>query len=258
MDSNTVVFYNQVRKVWEEIAREGSHVGTNFQLEVHKKLLNIFQPGAYYYFIFNVGSAEFEFVSDQIQDILGYDPENLKAASFLDNIHPDDQLYFIQFEQKLAIFFRELSIEKILKYKVQYDFRIKDINGKYKRILHQLTIIEHDEYKNLLRSFGIHTDISHIKKDGKPELSFIGFDGEPSFHNIPVESTLFLPAKELFTKREKEVLKLVVNGFLSSEIAERLFISLHTVNTHRKNILRKSNCSTLPELISKTIKEGWV
>lgn len=39
--------------------------------------------------------------------------------------------------------------------------------------------------------------------------------------------------------REFEVLKLVATGLTSSEIAKNLFLSLHTVNTHRRNILEK-------------------
>ena len=39
--------------------------------------------------------------------------------------------------------------------------------------------------------------------------------------------------------REKEIINLVITGFSSSEIADDLFISTHTVSTHRKNIKRK-------------------
>lgn len=48
--------------------------------------------------------------------------------------------------------------------------------------------------------------------------------------------------------REKEVLKLVSNGKSSTEIAEELFISEQTVETHRKNIKRKLNIKTTFDL----------
>lgn len=44
---------------------------------------------------------------------------------------------------------------------------------------------------------------------------------------------------ELLTERELEVILLVVQGFFNSAIAEKLFISRHTVEQHRKNINRK-------------------
>lgn len=51
------------------------------------------------------------------------------------------------------------------------------------------------------------------------------------------------------TAREKEILRLVVKEFNSRQIAEILFISERTVETHRKNILRKTGCSNLVALI---------
>lgn len=51
------------------------------------------------------------------------------------------------------------------------------------------------------------------------------------------------------TAREVEILKLVVREFNSRQIAEILFISERTVETHRKNILRKTGCSNLVALI---------
>lgn len=53
----------------------------------------------------------------------------------------------------------------------------------------------------------------------------------------------------LLTKREKEIIALMSHGKFSREIAETLFISSHTVATHRKNILRKTECKSLPELL---------
>lgn len=51
------------------------------------------------------------------------------------------------------------------------------------------------------------------------------------------------------TAREKEILRLVVKEFNSRQIAEILFISERTVETHRKNILRKTGCGNLVALI---------
>lgn len=53
----------------------------------------------------------------------------------------------------------------------------------------------------------------------------------------------------LLTKREKEIIKLIVNGCNSRYISDALFISLHTVNNHRKNILHKLNVKGLIELM---------
>ncbi|RXK81704.1 LuxR C-terminal-related transcriptional regulator [Filimonas effusa] len=257
MGKQTLVFYNEVRKVWEEVTHNVAYTPLEFQLEIHKKLLNLFQPGNYYYFIFNVSNAEFEFVSEQIQSILGYDVKTLKASDFLNRIHAEDQPYFIAFEKQLVNFFSKLPQDKILKYKVQYDFRVRDSNDNYKRILHQLVIIEHNN-SNLLRSLGIHTDITHLKPSGTPTLSFIGLDNEPSYYNVPPDQPLLTASKERFTRREKQIIRFVLSGKNSHEIAQTLHISKHTVDTHRKKILSKSGCASWVEMSARAVTEAWV
>ncbi|MDD7343099.1 MAG: helix-turn-helix transcriptional regulator [Bacteroidales bacterium] len=53
------------------------------------------------------------------------------------------------------------------------------------------------------------------------------------------------------TEREKEVLKHLVKGFNSREISEKLFISINTVQYHRKQLLRKTLSRNVAELIGK-------
>lgn len=60
------------------------------------------------------------------------------------------------------------------------------------------------------------------------------------------------------SKREKDVLILLIEGKLSKEIGDILHISKQTVDTHRKNMIRKNNLNNTGELIGKAIRSGWV
>ena len=60
------------------------------------------------------------------------------------------------------------------------------------------------------------------------------------------------------TTSEMEIVKLIVGGLTTKEIASNRNISYHTVNTHRKNILRKLEVSNSSELIIRAIKSGWI
>src|SRR5690606_22902584 len=51
------------------------------------------------------------------------------------------------------------------------------------------------------------------------------------------------------TKREKQVLQAIANGNTSVEIAEQLFISVITVETHRRNLLQKFRAKNMIELV---------
>lgn len=57
-----------------------------------------------------------------------------------------------------------------------------------------------------------------------------------------------------FTKREIEILKLIGNGYSSSIIAEKLFISIRTVDSHRTHIMHKLNFNSASELINFAIQ----
>lgn len=58
------------------------------------------------------------------------------------------------------------------------------------------------------------------------------------------------------SKREKEILKMIADGKKSAEIASLLFISINTVDTHRKNIIAKCEVKNTAELISFANKNG--
>lgn len=64
--------------------------------------------------------------------------------------------------------------------------------------------------------------------------------------------------KNSLTQREKEVLELIVQEYTSKEIAEKLFISKQTVDTHRINIMQKTDCKTLVGLIKYAIQSGYI
>lgn len=55
--------------------------------------------------------------------------------------------------------------------------------------------------------------------------------------------------KPVLTRREKEVLELIAEGLTNGEIAEKLFVSVTTVDTHRKNLLAKFDAKNTAELV---------
>lgn len=56
--------------------------------------------------------------------------------------------------------------------------------------------------------------------------------------------------KKVFTNREKEILKLKMNGLGDKEVAEKLSISYYTVRTHIERAKSKLGCSNVIQLVS--------
>lgn len=63
---------------------------------------------------------------------------------------------------------------------------------------------------------------------------------------------------ELLTAREREVLQLLAEGKSNKEVASALHLSVHTVETHRSNILEKLNLHGTPELILYAVRKGVI
>jgi len=64
--------------------------------------------------------------------------------------------------------------------------------------------------------------------------------------------------KPILTNREREVLKLIAEGKSSKEIAALLFISVHTVERHRANLMEKLNMKKAADLVKYAIAKGYV
>ncbi|HSM46796.1 MAG TPA: response regulator transcription factor [Draconibacterium sp.] len=62
----------------------------------------------------------------------------------------------------------------------------------------------------------------------------------------------------ILTRREKEILELIAAGLTNQEIADKLFISYTTVDTHRKNLLQKFEAKNVAVLINLATKNGFL
>ena len=66
------------------------------------------------------------------------------------------------------------------------------------------------------------------------------------------------PRHAVLTRREKEILQLIVTEHTNQEIAEKLFISPHTVENHRNNLLQKLNVKNTAGLVRVALQNGLV
>jgi DNA-binding NarL/FixJ family response regulator len=104
---------------------------------------------------------------------------------------------------------------------------------------------------------------SYVLKGAGPEELFLGMHYalqdvtfiSPKLARLIVEAYLFvnrqrkaMPPLNDLTSREREIVKLIIDGKKSKEIADALFISVKTVHKHRSNILEKLGLSNLADL----------
>ncbi|MDA3916784.1 MAG: response regulator transcription factor [Deltaproteobacteria bacterium] len=86
----------------------------------------------------------------------------------------------------------------------------------------------------------------------------------PQIHNVVVSDYAANLSKDedsfssVLTLREREVFQLVVEGVKSKDIADRLFVSVKTVSSHRRQIMKKLNIKSVADLTRLAISEGMI
>lgn len=196
-----------------------------------------------YCFILNVTTDLIEYISSSITDVLGCSPEEFTMQHLFSIIHPDDLDYCRKCEYEGLKISNELYFQEHYRCSFHYSYRVKAKNEKYITIQQQYQTIEVDEYGHMLKTLVIHQKIDNYSQ--RPSDDFKVFDKSKNRSLIAVN-------KFKLTKRELQVLELVQAGFSSVDIAEKLFVSKLTIDTHRKNILNKTKSNSLLDLINKT------
>jgi DNA-binding NarL/FixJ family response regulator len=82
-----------------------------------------------------------------------------------------------------------------------------------------------------------------INGHGKGERTFSDSSGSPVVAEL--------------SRREVEILKMIGQEYSSPEIARHLFISVKTVETHRKNLMKKLGVKSMTGLLRYGLKQGW-
>ena len=204
--------------------------------------------------------ASYLFLGKNCEQILGYTYKEVIEKGFrwhvTNNIHPDDMAVFTSdvFASFLA-HTRSFPKRELPNIRFSLNVRAKRKDGVYIHALQQYTVLETDDAGNPLLTLGTWTDITAHKPDTKVVFAVSHYNKKTGFFSVITTDTF--PQKALsISKREHEVVKHILAGLSSKQIAEKLYISLHTVNAHRRNVLTKTNCKNTPELINYAMLHG--
>lgn len=125
-------------------------------------------------------------------------------------------------------------------------YRIK--SGNYIHILQQIVPVEKDESGNAFLYLSYGHDITHLKK--KPSASCVLVaPNETRFCQYSVE-TKRIEIIAPFSMQETKVLQLLSDGKQTKYMAQKLSLSPHTVDTHRRNLLAKTSCVDSTALVA--------
>jgi DNA-binding CsgD family transcriptional regulator len=167
-------------------------------------------------------------------------------------IHPHDlPLVFDTYRQTFR-FLYDLPVSDRKDYKLILNFRQRDKFGTYLNVILQLVVLELDKNGKIW--------LVLILDDILPDkISFI--EVSRRLINLKTGNICLFNSeseKKILSSREIQVLGLVSKGFVSKEIADKLYLSVNTVNNHRQNILEKVNASNTSEAVSYARNLGLI
>jgi len=189
--------------------------------------------------------AKILWASNRSTQMIGIKPEDLNAYHFFEATHPEDVPKHTLGRSKMFNLANDLyKAAKGTAY-LSINLRIRNAAGEYPDLLFQLYFFYTAIPYKTVFLFQVHTNIDSFKKRKHGYHYYAGND----LSNFRYPDQEMLMIGNPLSDREFEIVKLIESGLTSEEIAEKLFLSINTVNTHRRNILEKTGSKTMADLI---------
>ncbi len=214
--------------------------------------------------IFNIQKGYYEFISDNMSSILGYDPRKFEGE------HGVNLIFEIVMKDHAAAFMDPI-MKDIFAYLFEYstpnngkDFRfticakVKASNGLLQWYLMDTNILQLNETGQPLRTIFTMTNVHQFKKDDAIYYDVLKRDENGIYRPVLQKSISEHGPIQSLTEREYEILSFISKGYTSAQIADKLFLSLFTIQTHRKNIKRKLKCKSNGEMINYALARGII
>ncbi len=174
-------------------------------------------------------------------ELLGYDSEEVTIETIAD-FHPDDEHIVSTITYSLINYALKHPTTELGYFRSTY--RLKKKDGTYIQVLRLTKVLEKDDQNRMLSNLSLLVSLEFMEVPPiyKWEISGVGEFRQEILENI------YGHVQMSFTPREHELMSMICKGMTSAEIGKQLFISKHTVDTHRRNILRKSGCNNVMAL----------
>jgi DNA-binding CsgD family transcriptional regulator len=162
-----------------------------------------------------------------------------------EHVHSESTPQFLRFIEQLL---RYGFVEADKKFSEEQDFNLTLYKTFQNRvILKSATVLQYDTSNRVRYSIGKLMDVTSLIPYQRFSYKFIG-PGSKSIYAAFDGLTKFV---SILSPREMEILKYVGLGMASRQISEKLHLSRHTVDTHKRNIIRKLEAANSIDAFNK-------
>ncbi len=256
MRSRVVVDYQDIFETFQEFK------GASLENHVEKlrELDQLIPHSATFFCVTNTSNQSFEYVSKNFPPATNLDIEEMVEGGmqfWWSRMHQEEiQIWLKSLQDLMEFTMSNIALEDRRRMTYTWNYRIKSGNGIYKNIIQHTTPMFFDD-------------------QGKPIIGLAHYSVLEAHEILPIQAsakilnindeyeTLFYQnyggqklLSDAVTNRERDVLALLIRGYSNAETAKKLNISEHTVKTHRKNAMTKTNSKTIAQLVATCIRQG--
>lgn len=185
------------------------------------------------------------YASKQCKHMLGVESEDLDRGFFMDNVHPGDLERLALGRVKMIKIAQEIHAKKKGSALMSFTLRIRNPEGGFNRLMGQAYFFYSALPRDAVFLLQVITNVDWCKTINPDGHYYVGND--LSLFKYPENNLLQIGSK--LSGREFEILQLISLGLNSKQIAEKLYLSVHTVSTHRSNILKKTEKQSITDVI---------
>jgi DNA-binding CsgD family transcriptional regulator len=219
-----------------------------------KEMESILRERKQFFYAGDLLEMRIDFTSQGIYEILGLRPENFNVSTIIRATHPVDMSRLRNFPPRFRRTGMDLFNQKGGEEFLSVSTRFLRPDGHILPVMAQSWAFYSSKPYESVFAIVIYTDISHLSVPRLVQHHYVGRD--PSFFRYPDDA--LLKTGHSLSDKELEILSLVACGMESEQIAQKLTRSVHTVNTHRRNILRKTGRANVQELILHLKDQGML
>lgn len=212
---------------------------------------NIGMQEGLYIACFDYRNLSLAFFTENVEELVGYPAKFFRKVGMevsFTMVHPDDRPELFRFQEIVFKAFHALSLQE--RHSFEFSYTTRWVHRTTHEIFWMLARVRPyfiDKDGNFAMDLHVIVRLASEPKVSTYDwnYSYVSDSGERVVvsKNRPISRTVKL------TKKEKEIVNYILEGLSSKEIGNRMNISINTVGTHRKNILKKLGARNMMDML---------
>ena len=174
------------------------------------------------------------------------------------HFHPDDKTVLCEkLFPDILKYIDQIPEAELIDYRFSFNHRYIRKDGSISQFLQEGTLSISENEGLPVLNLKVFTEIGDFKTDETMILSIFRYTIDQGYQKVYTKVYCNNDVSNL-SQREKEIIKLCLEGLSSKMIADRLNLSIHTVKNHKRNCMEKTLTHNITELIHVCIRSHWL